>query len=119
MTARHWNLLASSSLIALILLGLAWELWLAPLRPGGSWLVLKIVPLLGALFGILRGKRYTHQWMSLLSLAYFTEGIVRATSDSSPSAQLALVYTLLSVALFLSCLFYSKLTAPSRLAQSR
>ncbi len=116
MNARHWNLLASASLIALILLGLAWELWLAPLHPGGSALVLKVVPLLAALFGILRGKRYTHQWMSLLSLVYFAEGIVRATSDSGLSAQLAALYTALSVTLFLGCLFYAKLTAPSRLA---
>jgi uncharacterized membrane protein len=41
---------------------------------------------------------------------------VRATSDSGLSAQLAALYTLLSVTLFLGCLFYSKLTAPSRLA---
>jgi uncharacterized membrane protein len=116
MQARHWNLLASASLIALILLGLAWELWLAPLRPGGSWLVLKIVPLLCALFGILRGRRYTHQWMSLLSLAYFTEGIVRATSDTGLSAGLGALSTALSVTLFLGCLYYAKLTAPSRLA---
>lgn len=116
MTVRHWNLLAAASLIALILLGLAWELWLAPLRPGGSWLVLKILPLLAALFGILRGRRYTHQWMSLLSLAYFTEGIVRATSDAGMSAQIAALYTLLSVTLFMACTFYSKYTAPSRLA---
>jgi uncharacterized membrane protein len=116
MNARHWNLMASISLICLILLGLAWELWLAPLRPGGSWLVLKIVPLLAALFGILRGKRYTHQWMSLLSLVYLTEGIVRATSDSGLSAQLAAVSTVLTTTLFFGCMFYSKLTAPSRLA---
>ena len=119
MTARHWNLMASTSLIALILLGLSWELWLAPLRPGGSWLVLKILPLLGALFGILRGKRYTHQWLSLLSLLYFTEGIVRATSDTGLSAQLAWLATALSVMLLLGCMFYSKLTAPSRLAAAK
>ena len=29
------------SLVVLIFLCLAWELWLAPLRTGGSWLVLK------------------------------------------------------------------------------
>lgn len=115
MNARRWNLLTAGSLIALILLGLAWELWLAPLRPG-STLALKVVPLLCGLFGILRGRRYTHQWMSLLSLAYFTEGIVRATSDSGLSAQIAVIYTVLSVLLFLGSTFYSKYTAPSRLA---
>lgn len=47
-----------ASLIALIFLGLAWELWLAPLRAGGSLLALKVLPppLLLPLFGILRGR---------------------------------------------------------------
>ena len=63
---------ASGILIALIFLCVAWELWLAPLRPGGSWLVLKVLPLLAALFGTLRGRRYTYQWASMLSLVYLT-----------------------------------------------
>ena len=37
-TARlAWNA-AAASLVALIFLCLAWELWLAPIRPGGSLL---------------------------------------------------------------------------------
>src|SRR5256885_15112591 len=40
--ATRW--LAVSSLMGLIVLSLAWELWLAPMRPGGSWLVLKALP---------------------------------------------------------------------------
>ena len=46
----HW--LSITSLISLILLALAWELWLAPLRPGGSFLVLKAVVLLLPLLGM-------------------------------------------------------------------
>jgi len=42
--ALHYASIAS--LIALIILCLAWELWLAPLRPGGSSLVFKVLPLL-------------------------------------------------------------------------
>ncbi|MET0217588.1 MAG: DUF2069 domain-containing protein, partial [Burkholderiales bacterium] len=70
--------LSCASLVALIALCLAWELWLAPLRPGGSSLALKCLPLLLPLFGLLRGKRYTYQWAWILGLAYFTEGVVRA-----------------------------------------
>ena len=45
-TARvAWNA-AIASLVALIFLSLAWELWLAPIRPGGSFLALKTLPLL-------------------------------------------------------------------------
>lgn len=101
---------ASVSLIALILLCLAWEGWLAPLRPEGSMLILKAVPLLLPLFGILRGKRYTYQWASMFILLYFTEGVVRAWSDEGLSAQLALLEVVLTVTFFICTIFYARLT---------
>jgi uncharacterized membrane protein len=94
------------SLIALMFLGLAWELWLAPLRPGGSLLALKVLPLLAPLFGVLRGKPYTYQWSSMLILAYFTEGVVRAWSDRGLSAQLALAQTVLALVFFAGAIIY-------------
>jgi uncharacterized membrane protein len=110
--------LASASLIALIFLCLAWELWLAPLRPGGSWLVLKTLPLLLPLMGILKGRRYTYQWAPMLMLAYFTEGVVRAWSDQGVlSAWLGGAEVLLSVVFFFAAIYYAKLSAPSRQAQ--
>jgi uncharacterized membrane protein len=105
-----WQAIGSGSLIGLIVLCLAWETWLAPLRPGGSALMLKVLPLLAPLFGILRGKRYTYQWASMLILFYFTEGAVRAWSDKGLSAQLALVEVLLSVTFFVAALGYAKAT---------
>ena len=78
-----------ASLIGLIFLALSWELWLAPLRPGGSWLALKALPLLLPLFGILRGRRYTYQWAPVLVLAYAAEGLVRAWTETGLSAGLA------------------------------
>lgn len=101
---------ASVSLILLILLALAWETMLAPLKPGGSLLMLKAVPLLLPLFGILRGKRYTYQWSSMFILLYFTEGVVRAWSDTGISAQLALIEIVLSVVFFTCAIFYARLT---------
>ncbi len=74
---------AAGSLLALIALCVAWELVLAPLRPGGSWLVLKVVPLLLPLRGVLKRDLYTLQWTSMLILLYLAEGVVRATSDSA------------------------------------
>ena len=100
--------------MSLILLCTAWELWLAPLRPGGSMLVLKVVPLLAGLFGILRGRRYTYQWMSMLILLYFTEGSVRATSDTGISQQLAIVETVLTVIFFASAIYYARATRTSQ-----
>ncbi len=107
---RLLGFISSACLIALILLCTAWELWLAPLRPGGSMLVLKVVPLLLALFGILRGKRYTYQWMSMLILLYFTEGSVRATSDTGLSQVLAMIETALTVIFFVCAIYYAKAT---------
>ncbi len=112
--ARHANLVAGISLIALIALCLAWELWLAPLRPGGSWLALKALPLLLPLFGILRGKRYTHQWSSLLIQLYLLEGLTRASSDGGMMQALAVVEAALALAFFIAVLVYVRLTAPAR-----
>lgn len=93
---------ASTFLILLILLCVAWEMWLAPLRPGGSWLVLKALPLLFAMRGILHGRRYTYQWTSLLCLPYLGEGLARATSDPGVSRYYAAIEVVLVVALFAS-----------------
>lgn len=101
------------SLLALIVLSLLWERWLAPIRPGGSWLMLKAVPLLLPLRGLLNGKRYTYQWSSLLILAYLTEGLVRATSDTGTSQWLAMIETALSSLYFVSVLMFCYDTRPS------
>ena len=110
MSAKALNVITSASLIALIALCVAWELWLAPQRPGGSWLVLKVLPLMPAVFGILHGKRYTHKWMTLLIVGYFIEGAVRAYSDKGLSAQLAGVEIVLAVLLFASATLYVRTT---------
>lgn len=99
---------AAASLIGLIFLSVAWELWLAPLRPGGSWLVLKVLPLLLPLFGILRGKVYTYRWSTLLIWMYFTEGVVRAWSEGGLSGQLAIFEWLLSLVFFFSAAFFTR-----------
>jgi uncharacterized membrane protein len=109
-----FNRMASTSLIGLLFLCLAWELWLAPLRPGGSMLALKALPLLLPLFGILRGKRYTHQWTSMLALAYVAEGLTRAVSDHGLSQTLAMTETALAILLFAGCLGHARIAAPSR-----
>lgn len=114
-TAHRANLAASISLIALIALCVAWELWFAPLRPGGSWLVLKALPLLLPLFGILHGRRYTHQWGTLLIQLYLLEGLTRATSDSGMMQIMAGIEVLLALIFFVAALIYARLTAPSRL----
>jgi uncharacterized membrane protein len=101
---------ASISLIALILLCLAWESVLAPFKPNGSLLILKTLPLLLPLFGILHGKRYTYQWASMFILLYFTEGAVRAWSDVGLSAQLAIAEIVLSISFFICAIYFARYT---------
>lgn len=108
---KQLRLTASASLIALILLCLLWEGWLAPLKPHGSLLILKSVPLLLPLFGILRGKRYTYQWACMFILLYFTEGAVRAWADQGLSAIFATIEVLLTVIFFVASIYYAKFSA--------
>jgi uncharacterized membrane protein len=104
------RLVASVSLAALILLCLAWELWLAPLRPGGSLLALKAAPLALPLPGILRGRRYTYQWASMLILAWAAEGALRVVTESGASALLAGLELILSVAFYSAAVGYARAT---------
>ena len=101
--------LAVGSLLALIALGLAWELFLAPLRPGGSWLALKVLPLCIPLAGLLKNRMYTYRWLSLMLWLYFTEGVVRATSEPAPGAWLAALEVLLCLSLFVACVLHIRL----------
>ena len=94
------------SLLALIALSLAWELWLAPLRPGGSALALKAIPLLFALRGTLRRNVYTLQWASMLVLLYLAEGIVRGMTDRGLSATLGWLEAILATVFFVCALSY-------------
>ena len=101
---------AAGSLLALILLGLAWEVWIAPLREGGSWWALKVLPLAFAVPGVLRRRMYTYRWTSLLVWLYFTEGVVRATGRGvGDSLPLALLEIALSIVLFTACALHVRL----------
>ena len=108
---RAARLTASASLIALVFLCVAWELWMAPMRPGGSALVLKALPLLLPLFGVLRGKRYTYQWSSMLIFAYFTEGVVRAWSEHGSSQVMAVAEIVFSLVFFIAAVSYARCSA--------
>lgn len=112
--SRYLHITALVCLIGLIVLCLAWELWLAPLRSGGTLLALKAVPLVFALKGVSQARIYTLQWLSMLSLLYLMEGIVRAWSDMNTiSVYLAVIEIALSGILYLSAIFYVR---PAKLA---
>ena len=98
--AQLTRLLAVGSLLGLILLSLAWELWLAPLRPGGSWLVLKALPLCLPLAGLLKNRMYTYRWVTLVVWLYFAEGVIRWNGDRWPSNMYAAIEVGLCLVLF-------------------
>ncbi len=100
---RSVRLLAVGSLLGLILLGLGWELAWAPLRPGGTLVALKVVPLCFAVSGLLKNRMYTYRWLSLAVWLYFIEGVVRAWGDQPPGAYLALAEVVLCLVLFTAC----------------
>ena len=95
------------SLIALLLWCVVWEIWFAPLRPGGTLLFLKALPLAFAVRGVARGSLYTIQWASMLVLLYLMEGVVRVMSDPpGPSISAAWVEVVLSSIFFFCSIFY-------------
>ena len=110
MKGRGAWLAACASLVALVFLCVAWELFAAPVKPGGSWLVLKALPLLAPLFGVLRGRRYTFKWSTLLIWAYAAEGATRMYTDTGLAARLAFVELVLSLAYFGAAVAYLKTT---------
>ena len=101
--------LAVASALGLIVLGLAWELWLAPLRPGGSLWAVKVLPLCLPLAGLLKRRMYTYRWTSLLVWFYFLEGAVRATSERGPAVPLAVLEVVLSLVLFAACALHVRI----------
>jgi uncharacterized membrane protein len=98
---RAWAL---ASTLGLIVLGLAWELWLAP--TGRGTLALKVLPLALCLAGLWRHRMYTFRWLSLLVWLYFGEGVLRATTERGMSQWLAVVEVVLSLGLFAACAAY-------------
>ena len=117
-SVRTTRVLAVGSLLGLIVLGLAWELWLAPIRPGGSWLALKVLPLCLPLAGLLKNRMYTYRWVSLMVWLFFTEGVVRAYSDKAPGNYLAMLEVALCLSLFTACALHVRLRLNSAIKES-
>ena len=99
--------IASAATLDLIIVCIAWEWFISPLRPGGSWLILKALPLAVMLPGLWRAKVYTMQWGTMLILIYTTEALVRI-SESGWNFWMALLELVLSVIIFLCLLLYLK-----------
>ena len=95
---QRWRRAAAAALAAIALLEILWELWLAPVRPGGSLLALKGVPLLALWIGVARAKLRAAQWALLLLPWYFAEGLVRGISEAGRHALCAFAACALALA---------------------
>ena len=102
-----YQLIATAAFVDLFILCVSWEWFISPLRPGGSWLILKGVPLLFAIPGLWKGKVYTMQWASMLILLYITEGLVRIL-ETGAHFWMAVLETTLGTVAFVCLLIYLK-----------
>jgi uncharacterized membrane protein len=100
-TVAWTRTVAVGSVLALVVLGLAWELWLAP--TGRGTLALKVLPLLLPIAGLMRYRMVSYRWVSLLMWLYFAEGAVRATTERGAGRWLAIAEVLLCLLLFAAC----------------
>lgn len=96
--------LAIAGVIALAFLAFAWEMVLAPLRPGGSWLALKALPLAVLVPAASKGKLRALQWLSLLLPFYLAEGVVRGFTEGGRHALVAWTAAALATISFVALL---------------
>lgn len=102
-TPKIFHIGAIASLILLIGWLVAWEIWVAPLHPGGSLLALKALPLLVPLRGVIKRDLYTLQWSSMVILVYFAEGAVRAWSDEVEASRIMAIGEIVLVCVYFAC----------------
>lgn len=100
--------LALAACLALVLLGLAWELWLAP--TGRGTLAIKVVPLVLALPGLWRLRLYTYRWLSLAVWLYVAEAAVRINTPAGAGTNIgvgcAAAQLALALLLFVACAWH-------------
>jgi uncharacterized membrane protein len=112
-----YQLIATAAFVDLFILCVSWEWFISPLRPDGSWLILKGIPLLFAIPGLWKGKVYTMQWASMLILLYITEGLVRILETGANFWMAALETTLGSIAFVCLLIFLKPIKARAKAAK--
>ncbi len=104
--------MAVALLAALIVLGLAWELWLAP--TGSRALALKVLPLALPLGGVLALRLASYRVITLLVWLYVVEGAMRVATERGMATQLASLELGLCAALFVVCVVHIRSRVPTR-----
>ena len=98
---KNFSVTALVLVISMIIFGISWEIWLNPIRPGGSMLWAKVLPLMLALPGLYKARIYTFQWLSLLVWLYVCEALVRVYTTQKIEILLSVIWLLMSLSLFI------------------
>jgi len=106
---EHWRIVCLVCTLGLIVLGLGWELWWAPLKGGSGALALKVLPLTLCIAGMLKHKMRSYRAMSLLVWLYVLEGLMRVVTEQGWGQPLAMAEAILGMVLFASCSLYIRL----------
>ena len=101
--------------VLFILYSVACEMVLAPLKPGGSLLALKVIPLMFLLPGLIQGRFRSLQALCMLILIYAAEGFVRGMSDPSSVRLWGWVGAGLSTAIFLGTMLVARAVKQSKM----
>jgi len=111
--SRWCTLIGYFGLLALLL---SWFTWLAPPVniPRVVPIVLLVVPLLFPLRGILHARRYTHQWVTFLSLFYFMMGVDTSFNHAAGQAWLGYLTVVFSIMLFVGSMYFARFTPSDR-----
>lgn len=98
---KNFSITALVLVISMIIFGISWEIWLNPIRPGGSMLWAKVLPLMLTLPGLYKARIYTFQWLSLLVWLYVCEALVRVYTTQKIEILLSVIWLLMSLSLFI------------------
>jgi uncharacterized membrane protein len=115
----RWLRVGVALVAALILLQVLWELLLAPVRPGGSWLALKALPLALAWAPLARGSPRARFVVLLLLLPCFAEAMTRTVAESGRHALVAGMAAALTAAAFFALLLSFRAAKRHRLGAAR
>ena len=104
----RWLTLAGYGLLILLLV-LWYGVWSPSTLPVGLVLFFLLLPLMFPLLGMIRGKIYTHAWMTMLILFYFIHGVGEAwTTPEDRIYDIAEI--ILSLIVYVGSIAYIKLS---------
>lgn len=91
-------------IIAMSIWCILWEGHLAPIGKDSSLLILKGLPIIIPIFGLLRNSIKTYQYTLLLLLPYFIEGVFRGYAENGIHRLMAIGEIIISLLIYMSLL---------------